>query len=86
MCPSKLPYSSGWSSVCTARWFSFASVGTPFGSAQRHEHAVVLQPEVLVQPPGVVLLDHERLVRSDRLRPPAAGTGSGVLAASRMLR
>ena len=59
MSPSKLPYSSGWSSVCTARWLTLGSVGTPFGTAQRHQHAVVLEPEVVVQSPGVVLLDDE---------------------------
>ncbi|OUD86338.1 hypothetical protein CMMCAS04_15165 [Clavibacter michiganensis subsp. michiganensis] len=32
--PSKDPYSSGWSSVCTARWFVPCSVGTPLGRAQ----------------------------------------------------
>ena len=33
MSPSKLPYSSGWSSVCTARWFTAGSVGGPLGMA-----------------------------------------------------
>ena len=32
--PWKVAYSSGWSSVCTARWFCAGSSGTPFGSAQ----------------------------------------------------
>ncbi len=34
ICPSKRPYSSGWSSVCTARWFTAGSSGSPFGTAQ----------------------------------------------------
>ena len=32
--PSKVAYSMGWSSVCTARWLTPASSGTPFGTAQ----------------------------------------------------
>ena len=31
--PSNEPYSSGWSSVCTASRFCFAVVGSPFGTA-----------------------------------------------------
>src|SRR5690349_12569314 len=33
MVPSNEPYSIGWSSVCTARWFTPGSVGSPFGNA-----------------------------------------------------
>ena len=50
-----------------------------------HQHAVAFQPEVVVQPAGVVLLDDEACRRcpSCGLR---FGTGSGVFDASRMLR
>src|SRR5674476_189066 len=33
MLPSNEPYSSGWSSVCTASRFRLGAVGTPFGNA-----------------------------------------------------
>ena len=61
--PSNVAYSSGWSSVCTARWFTDGVSGRFFGTAQRHQHAVAFQPEVVVQAAGVVLLDDERVVR-----------------------
>ena len=32
--PSKVPYSRGWSSVCTARRFTSVSSGGPLGTAQ----------------------------------------------------
>ncbi len=84
--PSKVAYSrGGWSSVCTARWFTAGGVWQILRHRPRHQHAVTLQPEVVVQASRMVFLDHERVVL-----PPiaglAAGTGSGVLAASRMLR
>ncbi len=51
------------------------SVGSklgPFGTAQRQQHAVELEAEVVVQAAGPVLLDHERT---------AAGVGAAALAA-----
>ena len=38
MSPSKSRYSSGWSSVRTARWLRFGSGGMPLGTA--HEASV----------------------------------------------
>ena len=85
MVPSKVAYSIGWSSVCTARWFLPVVAGGPLGTAQDDQHAVVLQPEVVVQAACVVLLDHEACRPAV---PPSdgRGTGSGVLAGSRMER
>ena len=53
-----------------------------------HQHPVPLQPHVPVQPPGVVLLDHERAAVRVLVLAGAgsAGTGSGVRAASRLPR
>ena len=57
--PSKSAYSSGWSSTCTARWRS----PRPQRDALRHrparERAVALEPEVVVETPRGVPLDHE---------------------------
>ena len=57
--PSNVAYSSGWSSTWTARCCCPGSSGTPFGTAQLSERAVALEPEVVVEPPGVVALDDE---------------------------
>src|SRR5207248_1897454 len=49
----------------------------------RHEHAVALEPEVPVQPGGVVLLDDEKLVAAGlgrTVRPRLAGTAAIALA------
>ena len=49
-----------------------------------HQHAVAFQAQVVVQPPGVVLLDDEVVVIAGLGLD--FGTGSGVFDASRMLR
>ena len=60
----KSRYSSGWSSVRTARrGRSPARSGSPLGTAQRRQDAVALEADVVVQPAGVVLLDHETVPR-----------------------
>ena len=57
--PSKSKYSIGWSSTWTAmRRTPGSSVG-PFGTAQRHEDAVDLEAEVVVEPRRAVPLDDE---------------------------
>ena len=70
-------YSSGWSSVCTARWFTAWVVGDALGQRPRHEHPVAFQPEVPVQPPRVMLLHDEDpaggAARPARLAPSPAG-------------
>ena len=76
--PSKSAYSSGWSSTCTARWRS----PLPQRDALRHRPArqrtVALEPEVVVEAPRGVPLDHEaRRARSQ----PRIPNGSGVLPA-----
>ena len=60
-------------------------LGQVFRHRPRHQHAVALQPEVVVQPAGVMLLDDERiaLVRNG-IRPRAPARGFST--ASRMLR
>ena len=60
--PSKVAYSSGWSSVCTARWLTDVRLRQVLRHRPRHQHAVALEPEVVVQPAGVVLLDDEGVV------------------------
>ena len=57
--PSKLAYSSGWSSTWTASRLSAGSRLGPLGTAQLCEHAVELEPEVVVQLAGGVLLHDE---------------------------
>ena len=52
MTPSKSAYSTGWSSTSTASRFSAGSGDGPCGTAQRLEHAVPLEPQVVVQPGG----------------------------------
>ena len=42
--------------------------GMPRGHGPGHQHAVALQPEVVVQPPGVMLLDDEGVVVAVRAR------------------
>ena len=70
------------------------SSGTPFGTAQRRERAVPLEPEVVVEPPRVVALDDEDrrafrgLRRAERLRRPPrvrACAGTRELSATRQL-
>ena len=77
MSPANDAYSSGWSSVCTARWLLLRVDRHALRHRPRHQHAVALQPEVPVQRAGVVLLDHERVVVALGQRT-SAGTGSGV--------
>ena len=43
---------SGWSSVWTARWFSALDGRDALGQRPGHQHAVALQPEVVVQRGG----------------------------------
>ncbi len=45
------------------------SVGQVLGHRPRHQHAVALKAEVVVQPPCVVLLDDEAVVVAGRSRP-----------------
>ena len=64
-------------------------VGDALGQRPGDQHAVALQPEVPVQPAGVVLLHHEACPPPPGLpRFPvvSGGTGSGVRVASRLLR
>ena len=69
MSPSKSRYSSGWSSVWTARRLSLGSSGSPFGHREGHERAVALEAQVPVQARRVVLLDDEpRRPRAPRAR------------------
>ena len=60
MRPSKDANSSGWSGVCTARRSCSVDSGTPFRQRPEHEDAAMLQPEILVQTGGIMLLDDER--------------------------
>ena len=50
---------SAWSSTCTARRLTRGSVDGPLRHRPRAQHAVDLEPEVVVQPGGGVLLDDE---------------------------
>ena len=56
-------------------------VGSPFGTAHEHRHAVALETQVVVQPRGVVLLDHESIAGGLRV---TDGCGSGVTSNSRL--
>ncbi len=67
--PSKLAYSSGWSSVRTARWLRPGSVGSPLGSAQ------------LTSTPSRSSRKSKCLRRAScswitKVRPPGRGTGA----------
>ena len=73
--PSKSRYSIGWSSTCTARWRTFGSSVTPFGDRPAHEHAVDLEPEVVVESSGPVALHDERGAPA---RAPVAPTPRGL--------
>ncbi len=67
--PWKSTYSSGWSSVRTARRLSFGAWRQPLGYRPRGEHAVALEPQVPVQARRRVLVDHEaRRLRRPRRR------------------
>ena len=57
--PLKMPYSRGWSSTWTARWFSLGVEGEPLRERPGSEHPVPFEAEVPVQARGVVLLDDE---------------------------
>ena len=77
-CPRTSPYSSGWTSVCTASRLSPLAIGKPFGHRPRREPAVALEPHVVVQPGRAVLVDHERVAaRRDRRRAPARSCPRG---------
>ena len=85
--PSKSRYSTGWSSTCTAiRRTAGSSVG-PARHRPRHQHAVDLEAQVVVQAPGPVPLhDEARPVARGRHSTTAAPDGSGVRAKSRIPR
>ena len=70
-------YSSGWSSVWTARWFLRRIGRDALRDRPRDEHAVALQAEIPVQPPRVVLVDHEAVERLLGGRRVAARLGRG---------
>ena len=57
--PEKSRYSSGWSSVCMARWLRRLVAGQAAGDGEGDQHAVAFQADVPVQAAGVVLLDDE---------------------------
>jgi hypothetical protein len=59
-CPRKLPYSSGWSSTCTAsRRTRGIERRDPLGTAQLFSVPSSYEPKVVVKPSGRVLLDDE---------------------------
>src|SRR6266850_116078 len=70
--PSKSADSSGWSSVLTASHFSAGFMDAPLGTAQDTRMALDLQPDVIVEATGAVLLNDERRLR------PACRPGPGA--------
>ena len=81
--PSKSMYSTGWSSVCDRE----PLLGRVERRALRHrpalQHAVELEPQVVVVGGGVVLVHDEAVAAVARRGPPA---GSEVRAKSRLAR
>src|ERR1022692_3323511 len=87
MSPSKLPYSSGWSSVRTARWFVAGSSGIPLGSA--HDTRTPSRSRRKSQCRARAWCSW--MTNTGRSSPrgprePAVRIGSGVLAGSRLAR
>ena len=68
-------YSIGWSSTCTARCRAFGSSVSTLGHRPAHEHAVDLEPEVVVQ-------TRARWRWTTNLRAPVAFAASGEPAGS----
>ena len=83
--PSNVPYSSGWSSVWTARWFFFGSVGTPLGSAQETSTPSRSSRKSQCSRRAWCSWMTKELPSAGQVDA-ASGTGSGVLAASRLDR
>src|SRR5918992_4167139 len=86
MSPSNVAYSSGWSSVCTARWLVFGSRGIPLGTAQdtstppRSSRRSQCRDRAWCSWITKVLASRDGCELSDEV------TGSGGLAASRLRR
>ena len=86
MTPSKSRYSIGWSSTWTAVRRAFGSSVGPLRHRPADQHAVDLEPQVVVQPPGPVPLHDEAQRAAAGGAGAGAPAGSGVRAKSRFRR
>ena len=86
MVPSNVPYSSGWSSVITARWLRPVSVGTPFGSAHDTSTPSCSRRKSQCSREAWCSWMTNDLPPDPSGAGGVAGTGSGVLLASRFDR